>query len=119
METLKTYDETPAFLAEAAKEMTPATLSNAVIGMIGDLDKPMQPDQKGFTSMEWHLSGLTDAIRQERREQVLGTTAKDFAEFGERVAAVSEKGTIAIVGSANAFEAEEVAKLGLDVKKIL
>jgi hypothetical protein len=32
---------------------------------------------------------------------------------------VSEKGTIAIVGSANAFEAEEVAKLGLDVKKIL
>lgn len=119
METLKTYDETPAFLAEAAKEMSAATLSNAVIGMIGDLDKPSQPDQKGFSSMERYLTGLTDEIRQERRDQVLGTTAKDFAEFGERLEAVSKSGTIAIVGSANSLEAEEVAKLGLDVKKIL
>jgi len=70
MSTLKTYDDTPAFLSHTATEMSQATLSNAIIGMIGDLDSPMQPDAKGFASMERHLSGMTDELRQERRDQV-------------------------------------------------
>jgi hypothetical protein len=32
---------------------------------------------------------MTDEMRQMRREQVLSTTAKDFAEFGERLKAVA------------------------------
>jgi Zn-dependent M16 (insulinase) family peptidase len=70
MSTLKTYDATPSFLSHTATEMSQATLSNAIIGMIGDLDSPMQPDAKGFASMERHLSGMTDQLRQERRDQV-------------------------------------------------
>ena len=69
MQTLKTYDETPSFLSHAAKEMSPATLSNAIIGMIGDLDAPQQPDGKGFGSMSRYLTGLSDDMRQERRDQ--------------------------------------------------
>ena len=76
MGTLQTYDETPDFLRHAAKEMSPTTLANAVIGMIGDMDAPMAPDQKGFTSMDRWLCGNSDEMRQERREQVLATTAK-------------------------------------------
>jgi len=119
VETLKTYDETPSFLSHTAKEMTPSTLSNAIIGMIGDLDKPQQPDQKGFASMERYLVGLSDEIRQERRDQVLATTAKDFAEFGERLEAIKKEGTIAVVGSAAALEGADVADLKLDIKKLL
>lgn len=117
--TLNTYDETPEFLAHTAKEMTGSTLSNAIIGMIGDLDKPMQPDQKGYASMERYLTGLTDEIRQERRDQVFATSAKDFKEFGERLEAVSKTGTIAVIGSATSLEADDVKALGLDVKKLL
>jgi presequence protease len=76
MQTLQTYDETPEFLRELSKEMSPTTLANAIIGMIGDMDAPMSPDQKGFSSMDRWLCGNTDEMRQERREQVLGTTAK-------------------------------------------
>jgi len=119
MGTLKTYDETPSFLSHTAKEMSPSTLSNAIIGMIGDLDKPQQPDQKGFASMERYLVGLTDEIRQERRDQVLATTAKDFAEFGERLEAIKKDGTVAVVGSAAALEDPDVADLKLDIKKLL
>jgi Zn-dependent M16 (insulinase) family peptidase len=119
METLKVYDETPAFLEHTAKELSPATLSNAIIGMVGDLDRPQQPDQKGFASMERYLTGYTDEMRQERREQVLGTSAKDFKEFGERLGAVSKTGTVAVVGSSAALESPEVAGLGLDVTKLL
>ena len=108
-----------AFLSHTAKEMSQATLSNAIIGMVGDLDRPQQPDQKGFASMERYLTGYTDEMRQERREQVLGTTAKDFKEFGERLGAVSKTGTVAVVGSSAALESAEVAGLGLDVTKLL
>jgi len=119
MQTLKTYDETPEFLSHTAKEMSAATLSNAIIGMIGDLDGPMQPDQKGFASMEQHLNGMTDQIRQERRDQVLSTTAKDFKEMGERLEAVSKSGTVAVIGSSTSLEGADVKALGLDIKKLL
>ena len=74
-QTLDTYDATPEFLREAAAEMSPSTLSNAIIGMIGDMDGPMSPDQKGFTSMDRYLTGLSDEMRQKRREQVLSNVS--------------------------------------------
>jgi len=119
LSTLKTYDETPSFLRHTAKEMSPTTLANAIIGMIGDMDAPMAPDQKGFSSMDRWLSGNTDEMRQERREQVLGTTAKDFADFGEKLEVVSKTGTVAVLGSATSLEDADVKALGLDVKKLL
>jgi presequence protease len=69
-QTLDTYDATPEFLREVAGDMSASTLSNAIIGMIGDMDAPMSPDQKGFTSMDRYLTGLSDETRQRRREQV-------------------------------------------------
>jgi len=117
-QTLETYDATPEFLHEAAKEMSPSTLANAIIGMIGDMDAPMSPDQKGFTSMDRYLTGLTDDIRQARREQVLSTTAKHFKQFGERLESVSRSGTTAVVGSEAALKAVK-EDLGLDLHQLL
>mmetsp|Transcript_27003 Transcript_27003/g.66597 ORF Transcript_27003/g.66597 Transcript_27003/m.66597 type:complete len:313 (-) Transcript_27003:11-949(-) len=116
--TLDTYDGTSKFLYDLSKELSPAALSNAIIGMIGDMDSPMSPDQKGFASMDRYLTGLTDETRQHRREQVLATTAKDFKEFGERLEAVAKEGTIAVVGSESALAAAN-KDLKLDLKKIL
>jgi len=117
-QTLDTYDGTADFLRETAKEMTPTTLANAVIGMIGDMDGPMSPDQKGFTSMDRWLCGLSDELRQERREQVLGTTAKDFEEFADRLDLVAKDGTIAVIGSSAALK-EANDRLGLDLTQLL
>jgi hypothetical protein len=51
-QTLDTYDGTSHFLSDLSKELSPSSLANAIIGMIGDMDSPMSPDQKGFTSMD-------------------------------------------------------------------
>ena len=75
-QTLDTYDATPEFLKEVSSEMSSSTLSNAIIGMIGDMDAPMAPDQKGFTSMDRYLTGLSDEMRQRRREQVWGNVCR-------------------------------------------
>lgn len=116
--TLDTYDGTSKFLYDLSKDISPSTLANAIIGMVGDMDAPMGPDQKGFTSLDRYLTGLTDDNRQSRREQVLATTAKDFKEFGERLEAVAKSGTIAVVGSDAALK-EANTQLNLDLQKLL
>jgi len=116
--TLDTYDGTSQFLSDLSKELSPAALANAIIGMVGDMDAPMSPDQKGFTSLDRYLSGQSDEARQARREQVLSTTAKDFKEFGERLEAVAKEGTVAVIGSESALT-EANGDLKLDIKKIM
>lgn len=50
----------------------------AIIGTIGDVDSYQLPDSKGYTAFVRHVLGISDQERQERRQQILGTTLKDF-----------------------------------------
>ena len=65
------------------------------------------------------MLGVTEEDRQLWRDQVLSTTAADFVAFADRIDAVAQSGSVAVVGSekaiaeirAGALEAiEEVAK---------
>ena len=50
----------------------------AIIGTIGDIDSYQLPDSKGYTAFMRHVLGVTDEERQQRRDEILGTTIKDF-----------------------------------------
>ncbi len=50
----------------------------AIIGTIGDIDSYQLPDSKGYTAFMRHVLNVTDEERQQRREEILGTTVKDF-----------------------------------------
>lgn len=50
-------------------------LTKAIIGTMGDLDSYQLPDSKGYTSLMRHVLKVEDAERQQRREEVLSTTA--------------------------------------------
>ena len=50
----------------------------AIIGTIGDVDSYQLPDSKGHTAMMRHILGVSDSERQQRREEILGTTIEDF-----------------------------------------
>jgi Zn-dependent M16 (insulinase) family peptidase len=52
--------------------------SQAIIGTIGDIDSYQLPDSKGYTAFMRHVLGVTDKERQQRRDEILGTTIKDF-----------------------------------------
>ena len=54
------------------------SLTKAIIGTIGDIDSYQLPDAKGYTAFMRHLLRVGDEERQARREQILGTTLKDF-----------------------------------------
>ena len=72
------YDGTAAFLREL--QLDKDALTKAIIGTIGDIDSYQLPDAKGHTAFVRHLLKITDADRQERREQILSTSLKDFRQ---------------------------------------
>ena len=70
------YDGTPEFLRTL--ELDNDSLTKAIIGTIGDIDAYQLPDAKGYTAFLRHVLGVSDEERQQRRDQILGTTLKDF-----------------------------------------
>jgi Zn-dependent M16 (insulinase) family peptidase len=116
--SLDNYDATAGFLR--ALELSDEELTKAIIGTIGDLDAYQLPDAKGWTSLTRALLGLTDARRQQFRDEVLGTTLKDFKAFGETLAEAAKHGEIVVLGSAEAIEKANQERAGLlEVKKVL
>ena len=116
--TLDAYDAAPAALLQPA--VTDEDILQGVIGAVGDLDSPMAPDQKGYTSMVRYMVGETLAARQQWRDEILGTRKEDFADFAQRLQQVSSGGSVAVIGSkaaleeANAQIAEEKDKLHIE-----
>ena len=74
------------------------------IYVLGDIDSPLSPDQKGFTSMSRFLSGVTDQDRQMWRDEILSTSAVDFKEFSEKLASLKDTGSVVVFGSETALE---------------
>lgn len=104
LKTLEEYDGSPEFLRTL--ELDQESLTKAIIGTIGDVDSYQLPDSKGYTAFVRHVLGVTDEERQERRDQILGTTIKDFREFGEVLESVKgPKAQVVVVTNAERAEA--------------
>ena len=86
-------------------------------GAVGDLDGPLSPDQKGFASLAQILSGETAEDRQKWRNEVLNTSAEDFAEFANRLKALKDTASVAVFGSQQSIE--QANKELPDTKKLL
>ena len=104
--TLDVYDGTPAALSEA--EVSQEEVLQAVIGAVGDLDAPLNADQKGFAALLQHLNGETAAQRQQWRSGVLATSPGDFKEFAQHLSALRQTGSIAVFGAQQAIDAANV-----------
>lgn len=99
--TLEVYDGAADYLRGA--ELDAQALERAIIGGIGVLDTYLLPDAKGYQSMVRQLTGYTDAMRQQIRDEVLSTTLKDFRVFGEALADAVPNGKVAVVSSPDAL----------------
>lgn len=95
--TLDTYDKAGDFLRGA--HLDDKELTRSIIGAISAMDAYQLPDAKGYSSLVYHLTGETDALRQQRRDEVLATTLHDFQRFAEALDAVRDNGLIVVVGS--------------------
>ena len=111
LKTLSIFDESGDFLRKL--QLSDQELTKSIIGAIGRRDQYMLPDAKGFTSLKRTLSGVTDEYRQRIRNEVLATTAGDFASFAEVLDSVARAGRVVVLGSEDAIN-ETNAKMGED-----
>jgi hypothetical protein len=79
--TLDIYAKSADALEEV--ELTDDALEQAIVGAVGDLDSPMNSQQKGSFALTLHLSGVTTAARQQYRDEILGASREDFAAFAK------------------------------------
>ena len=98
--TLDIYDQTAAFLRSAS--ITGEELVKSIIGAIGDLDSYLLPDARGMVSLQRHLNGVTDASRQQMRDEILATTPAHVRAFADILDAVRDSGVAAVLGAAQA-----------------
>ncbi len=116
--TLDNYDNAGRFLREVALDEDAITKS--IIGAIGQIDTYRLPDAKGYVSMMRHLLGVTDELRQQRREEILGTTQADFRAFADVLDAVKKQGRVVVLGSEEGIRAANEARNNwLRVQKVL
>ena len=115
--TIENYDKAAGFLRLPIGEQE---LTRSIIGVIGAIDTYRLPDAKGFVSMLYELMDDTDEARQERREQVLGATQRDFIALADAIEQVAQHGQIVVLGSETAIKAanDERGKF-LEVTKVL
>lgn len=115
--TLDVYDAAPEFLRKGVSD---SDVTRSIIGTIGDLDGYQLPDAKGFTALVRILTGATDAYRQKRRDEVLSTTAQDFAKAADLLDEVARHGHVVVMGSEKAITKANSERNGfLDVTKVL
>ncbi len=109
-ETLDIFDRSAQFLEN--QTLTDDELTKSIIGAIGDLDGYRLPDAKGFISMARYLTGDTESLRRQMREELLGTTVSDFRKMARVLGEMAEKGVVKVLGSSSAMEALEKKRPG-------
>ena len=113
--TLATYDATADYLRKL--DLSDRDLTLAIVGAIGDLDTYLLPDARGAASLSRHLTDDRDDLRQQMREEILGTTRRHFTEFADVMAEAAKAGTVCVLGGSAAENA--ATEHGWTKKKVL
>ncbi len=100
--TLKNFAASARFLQD--KKLEADEVDKAVIGAIGDLDGYLLPDAKGFVSLRRFLAGVSEQELQTMRDELLGTTAADFQEFGRVLEQALAGSKIVVAGAVDALQ---------------
>jgi hypothetical protein len=95
--TLKAFRDALALAEKGA--LGEADVEKAVIGTVGREDRPIDPGEKGFVSLQRKLHGVTDSARQERRESLLSADARTLARVAQGLREGSTRGFTAVISN--------------------
>jgi len=117
---IKTLDAYDGAAKALHAPITQSDLTRSIIGVVGDIDGYEFPDAKGYSSMWRQLTDTTDAMRQQRRNEVLGTSAADFTALADAIEAVAQNGRVVVLGGETALTAANEKRPGLmELSKVI
>ena len=96
-ETNQVYEGVPAYLENFQADERDMT--KFIIGTISDLDTPLTPSIRGARGLSAYLSGVTQEMMQEERDQVLGARPEDIRALAGHVRALLDTGSLCVIGN--------------------
>lgn len=96
-ETNKIYEGIPEYLEKLTVDERDMT--KYVIGTISDVDTPLTPSIKGSRGLSAYLSGVTEEMLQEERDQILTAAQEDIRALAPIVQAVLDTGSLCAIGN--------------------
>lgn len=112
-DTFSDFDQALAWLNSTS--VSPESIQEAILGIVGSLDKPGSP--AGEARQEFHsvLSGRTPQARQTYRERIIAVTPKDLQRVAEKYLKEELATSVVVTGNHGRDEAE---KLGFELIEI-
>ena len=111
VETLDDFDASVRWLRDESHE--PRELEEAVLSVIGSIDKPGSPAGEARNAWQAELFGRTAERRRAFRARILGVTMEDLVRVGETYLDPSRAST-AVITNETAAGSDAVAALGLE-----
>ena len=94
--TMSIFNEIGNYISSV--EASNEEITRSIIGTIGRLDQPLCPQSKGEVRRNWHLLGITDEYRKERRLEILNTSLDEIRSFGRVLDPSKTRVSRAVVG---------------------
>jgi Zn-dependent M16 (insulinase) family peptidase len=102
LETLEAYRE--GLESAGGRGLSDEELEQIVLGAVGREDRPLAPGEKGLVSLKRGQLGITDAMRQERRDTLMAATPEDLRSAARRLLARMGQGYTVILTGSRALE---------------
>ena len=80
-------------------ELSERELRQYIIGAINAIDQPLTPRSRGIRSLVLYLSGVTQEMLDQEREEILSTTQEDLRAMADVVEDVLRQGYACTIGS--------------------
>ncbi|HVP18010.1 MAG TPA: insulinase family protein, partial [Spirochaetia bacterium] len=74
-------------------------VEKAVIGSIGREDRPLDPGERGFVSLQRRLHAVTDEMRQERRDRLIATRRAQVVEAARELSRTYDDGFTTVIAN--------------------
>ncbi len=103
--TNEVYEGIPEYLRQFTADEREMT--KYIIGTLGSIDTPMNPEAKGHRSLTAYLKNITEEEIQNERNEILTATQEDIRGLADAIEAVLSDGNFCVVGNENNIRKEE------------
>jgi Zn-dependent M16 (insulinase) family peptidase len=95
-DTLATYDAFADYLADL--RLPQEEFDKLLIGTLGGLDAPRPPDQQGAVAYSRYRAGITQAMIQQWRDELLASQPADLPQYAELFRRFARDGQVCVLG---------------------
>ena len=103
--TNEVYEKVPEYIRNFQADEREMT--KYIIGTLGNMDTPLNPEAKGHRAMSAYLRGLTVEELQAERDEILKATDADIRKLADLVEAVLSDACICVIGNENNIQKEK------------